>query len=275
MTPSNPSTDTAATDTSLRGTPVVPGVAYGPVLVAATEVSPDAVAAFAAQDARARRRAGALRRGGQGGVRPARRARRQGQRFRRRGAHRHRRAWPATRGCAAPSPAGWRGSTPALRAQRQRGPVRRAVHPDGRADGRAGHRPARPRAAAHRRDRRRAGAGRAHPRGAERARRRGPRARRHCRPRRRAGAGPRHRAGRPDQPHRDHRPAAGHPLRRRRARRAHAARRHERPRRRRLRRHRGRARRRVLTHQRAGVAAAARPCSTRGRGRPAPPTAPA
>jgi phosphotransferase system enzyme I (PtsI) len=50
MTPSNPSTDTAATDTSLRGTPVVPGVAYGPVLVAATEVSPDAITAFAAQD---------------------------------------------------------------------------------------------------------------------------------------------------------------------------------------------------------------------------------
>lgn len=50
MTPSNPSTDTAATDTSLRGTPVVPGVAYGPVLVAATEVSPAAIAAFAAQE---------------------------------------------------------------------------------------------------------------------------------------------------------------------------------------------------------------------------------
>jgi phosphotransferase system enzyme I (PtsI) len=50
MTPSTPSTETAATDTSLRGTPVVPGVAYGPVLVAATAVSPDAVAAFAAQD---------------------------------------------------------------------------------------------------------------------------------------------------------------------------------------------------------------------------------
>ena len=50
MTPSNPPLDTAATDTSLRGTPVVPGVAYGPVLVAATEVSPDAIAAFAGQD---------------------------------------------------------------------------------------------------------------------------------------------------------------------------------------------------------------------------------
>src|SRR5687768_4832897 len=52
MTPENPSPDTAAatTDTpvtSLRGTPVVPGVAYGPVLVAATEVSPAAVTAFA------------------------------------------------------------------------------------------------------------------------------------------------------------------------------------------------------------------------------------
>ena len=29
--------------TSLNGTPVVPGIAYGPALVAVTEVSPDAV----------------------------------------------------------------------------------------------------------------------------------------------------------------------------------------------------------------------------------------
>ena len=34
------------TDTSLRGTPVVPGVAYAPAVVASTEISPDAVAAF-------------------------------------------------------------------------------------------------------------------------------------------------------------------------------------------------------------------------------------
>ena len=49
MTPENPTVTDASPDT-LRGTPVVPGVAYGPVLVAATEVAPEAVAAFAALD---------------------------------------------------------------------------------------------------------------------------------------------------------------------------------------------------------------------------------
>ena len=42
---------------------------------------------------------------------------------------------------------------------------------------------------------------------------RGPRPRRHRRPRPRAGGRPGHRAGRADQPHRDHRPPARHPLR--------------------------------------------------------------
>src|SRR4029453_5472808 len=36
--------------TLLRGTPVVPGVAYGPALVARGEVSPDAIARFGAGD---------------------------------------------------------------------------------------------------------------------------------------------------------------------------------------------------------------------------------
>jgi phosphotransferase system enzyme I (PtsI) len=40
------STSEAAQPALLRGTPVVPGVAFGPALVARTEVSPDAVAAF-------------------------------------------------------------------------------------------------------------------------------------------------------------------------------------------------------------------------------------
>ena len=53
-----------------------------------------------------------------------------------------------------------------------------------------------------------------------RARRRGPRTRRHCRPGPRDRARPGHREGRPDQPHRDHRPPAGHPLRGRHGRRA-------------------------------------------------------
>ncbi len=38
------------TSSSLRGTPVVPGVAYAPAVVATAEVSPDAVAAFAKTD---------------------------------------------------------------------------------------------------------------------------------------------------------------------------------------------------------------------------------
>jgi phosphoenolpyruvate-protein phosphotransferase (PTS system enzyme I) len=36
--------------TLLRGTPVVPGVAYGPALVARGEVSPDAIARFGTGD---------------------------------------------------------------------------------------------------------------------------------------------------------------------------------------------------------------------------------
>ena len=36
--------------TSLRGTPVVPGLAYGPVVLVAQEVSPEAVAAYAEPD---------------------------------------------------------------------------------------------------------------------------------------------------------------------------------------------------------------------------------
>ncbi|QNN52212.1 phosphoenolpyruvate--protein phosphotransferase [Nocardioides mesophilus] len=40
----------AATSDTLQGTPVVPGVAFGPVVVATTEISPDAIAAFEQQD---------------------------------------------------------------------------------------------------------------------------------------------------------------------------------------------------------------------------------
>ena len=53
MSPQNPTSvsaaGTAVSPDALRGTPVVPGVAYGPVLVASTEVSGEAVAAFAGQ----------------------------------------------------------------------------------------------------------------------------------------------------------------------------------------------------------------------------------
>jgi phosphotransferase system enzyme I (PtsI) len=53
MSPQNTSSDIAAASAgaaqALRGTPVVPGVAYGPVLLASTEVSPGAVATFAEQ----------------------------------------------------------------------------------------------------------------------------------------------------------------------------------------------------------------------------------
>ncbi len=52
MSPQNPTSAAAGTAVSpdaLRGTPVVPGVAYGPVLVASTEVAAEAIAAFARQ----------------------------------------------------------------------------------------------------------------------------------------------------------------------------------------------------------------------------------
>ena len=100
-------------------------------------------------------------------------------------------------------------------------PVRRPVHPDRRPDGRTGHRSARHPRPRHRRTERTARARRPAARRAVDPVRRGPRARRHRGPgpdaRRRAG----HHAGRADQPHRDHRPPARHPVRggRRRARR--------------------------------------------------------
>ena len=147
----------------LHGTPVVPGVAYGPALVVRGEVSParrrrastaaasaDAEAALAAYDEAAAGR----------GRRFARKAD-SGLGRRRRGAHRERRAGPrqgaARRGPQAPAqPA--RTCSAAVHAGGRA--VRRRLHQHGRPDGRAGHRPARHRAPGRRPPRRRARAGR-------------------------------------------------------------------------------------------------------------------
>ena len=96
---------------------------------------------------------------------------------------------------------------------RGRGPVRRHLHRDGRADGRARHRPARHRAPARRPAGGRARAGRRTARRPVGARRRRPRAGGHRRPRPGAGARAGDREGRRHQPHRDHRAPARHPVR--------------------------------------------------------------
>ena len=172
----------------LRGTPVVPGVAYAP----AVDRHRRGLA-----DGRRGLRAGRLprRRGGARGVRRRGRAPpRRGstaraaarQRRGRRGAHRHRRAGP-DKGLRAAVRKRLAAGDPLLVALARRGrAVRRRLHPDGRPDGRAGHRPARHRAPGDRAPGRRARAGRARARRAVGAGRRGPRAGRHRRARRRA-----------------------------------------------------------------------------------------
>ena len=163
----------------------------------------------------------------------------------RRGAHRQRRPGarqgPARRGAQAPA----RGRRPGrLRARRGRA-VRRRLHQHGRADGRAGHRPARHRAPAWSRTSS-ASPSPACPTPDEPS----VLVAEDLAPADTAGLDPRlvhragHRAGRPDQPHRDHRPPARHPVRGRHGRRDGDRRRHPGAGRRHRRHDRGRARRR-------------------------------
>ena len=139
------------------------------------------------------------------------------QRRGRRGAHRERRRWPATRACAPRCASGCSAGDDAARrgARRRRAVRRRSSRSMG---GLMAERVTDLRDIERRVTARLVGEpepGVPTPRRALGAGRRGPRARRHrrSRPRRRGRAG--HREGRPDQPHRDHRPPARHPLRRR------------------------------------------------------------
>ncbi len=145
-----------------------------------------------------------------------------------------RRCWPRRRR--------WRrtaaGSAPPRSASTRAAPAVRAVdgavdqfvddvHPARRADGRAGHRPARHPRPRHRRTERAARTRRPGARRAVDPVRRGSGARRHRRPGRLARRRARDHARRPDQPHRDHRPPARHPVRRRRRRPRRRGRRHD------------------------------------------------
>ena len=89
------------THSHLQGTPVVPGVAHAPALRGPRRGRPARHRALRRRRVRRRRRrAGGVRRRRRGGGRRVRRQGRQGERRGGRGAHRERRAWPATRACA-------------------------------------------------------------------------------------------------------------------------------------------------------------------------------
>ena len=215
MWPWSPAPPSAGPAAALRGTPVVPGLAHGPVVLVSQEVSP-------AGDRGLRRRR-SRRRGCRDGARTTLRPRR----------------WPAASPSEAARASGAASEVltasaglardPGLRQARGHARLRcRTARPPsttgsrqfvdvftahGRADGRAGHRPAR-----HRTPDRRPPGGRARA-GRRPARRpvgpggRRPRAGRHRRAGPRPGPRAGHRARRRHQPHGDHRPPARHPLR--------------------------------------------------------------
>ena len=217
-TGTRPSAERPTGATVLTGTPVVPGVALGPVVrpIGAVEL-PGRPRGREVPEDRARRREGPVlrrgrRRGGAAGG-----AGGGGHRGERRGADHDRAGSPVTAACCRPSSsASGTGASAEVATVAGRASSSWTCSPPGRGDGRAGHRrPGRPRP-----DRRRADR-------AGRARRPEPRT---CpsvlladdlAPADTAGLDPArvdrpgHPAGRHDQPHRDHRPPARAALRRR------------------------------------------------------------
>ena len=198
----------------LQGTPVVPGVAFGPALLVRGEISPEAIERFGAgqfADAEAALAAyddaaGAV---ADGFSRKADKAS---------GAA----AEVLTASAGLARDKGLRG---AVRKQlnagehlvasvaRGRRPVRRDLHPDGRPDGRTGHRPARHRTPDRGPRRRRTRTRRPDAEHPLRPRRRRSRPLGHGRPRSGRHPGTGHRARRAHQPHGHHRPPARHPVR--------------------------------------------------------------